>query len=223
MKLAALFSGGKDSTFSLYLAQKEGHEIKYLLTILSKNEDSYMYDVINVGLTKLQAEAMEIPLIYHESEGKKEEEVLDLKDALRKISKDIDGIVCGTLASDYQRERVQKICDELGLKMLAPLWHTDFESYLHDLVDNKFEIIFTRVQAAGFDESWLGRKLDKQAIADLLKLQDKYKISLVGEGGEYETKVLNCPLFKKRIEILQSEKKWFGNWGVLVVKEAKLC
>ena len=60
-------------------------------------------------------------------------------------------------------------------------------------------------------------------IADLLKLQDKYKISLVGEGGEYETKVLNCPLFKKRIEILQSEKKWFGNWGVLVVKEAKLC
>lgn len=222
MKLAALFSGGKDSTSAIWKVIQEGHEIKYLLTILSKNEDSYMYDVINVGLTKLQAEAMEIPLIYHESEGKKEEEVQDLKDALKKISKDIDGIVCGALASDYQRERVQKICDELGLKMLAPWWHTDFEQYLNILVDNGFEIIFTRVQAAGFDETWLGRKLDKQAIADLLELQRKYRINLGGEGGEYESKVLYCPLFKKHIEILESEKKWFGNWGVFLIKEAKL-
>ncbi len=222
MKLAALFSGGKDSTYSLYLAKMEGHEIKYLVTILSKNEDSYMYDVINVGLTKLQAEAMEIPLIYHESEGKKEEEVQDLKDALKKISKEIDGIVCGALASDYQRERVQKICDELGLKMLAPLWHTDFEKYLNDLVDNNFEVIFTRVQAAGFDEKWLGRKLDKQAITDLLKLHEKYKINIGGEGGEFETKVLDCPLFKKRIEIISSEKKWFDSWGVFVVGDARL-
>ncbi len=222
MRLAALFSGGKDSTAAIWKAKKEGHEVKYLITILARNQDSYMYDVINVSLTKLQAEALDIPLVYHESSGEKEKEVEDLKNILKRIG-NIDGVVCGALASEYQRSRIQKICNELDLKMLAPLWHTDLEKYLNELLENGFEIIFTRVQAEGFDEKWLGRKLDKQAIKDLLALRERYKINIAGEGGEFETKVLDCPLFKKRITILRAEKNWFGDWGVFVVKETTLA
>src|SRR3989344_5984639 len=168
MKLVALFSGGKDSTYALYKALQQGHEIVTLLTVYSKNHESYMYDTSNTFLAKLQAEAMGLKIIEAKSAGKKEEEVEDLKQILSKIK--ADGVVCGALASDYQRVRGQMVCDKLGLKLLAPLWHTDFEQYLRSLVKDGFEVIITRVRAAGFDESWLGRKLDENAIGDLLKI-----------------------------------------------------
>jgi predicted ATP pyrophosphatase (TIGR00289 family) len=165
---------------------------------------------------------MDLKLVEGRSAGKKEEEVEDLKNILSKIG--ADGVVCGALASDYQRTRVQKICDELGLKLLAPLWHIDFEQYLRDLVDDEFEIIITRTRAAGFDERWLGRKLDNKAIYDLLKIESEHRINLGGEGGEYDTKVLYGPIFKRRIVIIKSRKVWDERThnGEFVIEDAKL-
>src|SRR3989344_1017647 len=168
MKLISLFSGGKDSTYAMWLAMKEGHQIAYLATVHSKNPDSYMYDTSNIGFTVLQAQAMTMQIVSKESYGEKEREVDDLEVLLQGLQ--AEGVVCGALESEYQRKRVQKVCDELGLKLLAPLWHTDVEKYLRSMVDDGFEIVFTRLQAEGFDESWLGRTLDSKAIDDLLKL-----------------------------------------------------
>lgn len=220
MKLAALFSGGKDSTKALMEAIKQDHEIKYLATIHSKNPDSYMYHTPNIGLTLMQSHCLGIQLVSKESLGEKEKEVEDLKILLSSL--DIDGVVCGAIASKYQKERIERVCNELKLKLLTPLWKRDFEELLKEMIESNFEIIITAVAAEGFDESWLGRRINEECIKDLIKLKEKFGINLCGEGGEFETIVLDCPLFKKKIEITKAEKIWKDNSGIYEIKDAKL-
>jgi len=203
MKLAVLFSGGKDSCYSAYLAKKEGHEIVCLITIFSENKESYMFHIPSIKKTKHQAEAMDLPLIIQKTKGKKEEELIDLEKAIKK-AKDkykIQGIVTGALHSVYQASRIQKICDKLKLKCINPLWHKNEIEYLEELIKNKFKVIIIGIAAYPLNQSWLGRKIDKSFIKEVKRLNEKYKIHPAGEGGEFETFVLDCPLFKKPIEI----------------------
>ena len=223
MKLASLWSGGKDSAYATYLALKEGHEIKALVTIFPEKEDSWMFHYPCIQLTKLQAKAIGIKQIVKKTKGEKEKELEDLKKVLCKIKK-IDGIVSGAIASNYQKSRIDKICNELGLKHLSPLWQENQEKVLEEEIRAGFEIVITGVFAEGFNKSWLGRKIDDKAIKELLELNKKFGISVSGEGGEYESFVKYCPLFKKKIEILNSEIYWDSktNSGYLIPKKAKL-
>lgn len=214
MHLATLFSGGKDSTYAALLAKRAGHEIAYLVTVRSDNLDSWMWHTAAIGLTELQARAAGIPLIVVKTAGKKENELDELKTALKNLN--IDGVVAGAVASKYQKDRIQKICDELGLELLAPLWGKEPKQLLQEMLAEKFEIIFTAVAAEGFDKSWLGRRLDEKAIDDLIALNKKFGIHISGEGGEYETAVLACPLFKQRIRV-KTEPLWHNNSGILKV------
>jgi len=203
MKAAVLFSGGKDSCYSAYLAKKQGYEIACLISIFSENKDSYMFHTPSIEKTRKQAKVMNIPLIIGKTKGEKEIELRDLKKAIKK-AKDkfkIDTIVTGALYSDYQASRIKKICDELKIKCFNPLWHKDEIDYLNELVKNKFKIIITGVAAYPLDKSWLSREINKEFIKDVKKLKDKYKIHPAGEGGEFETFVLDCPLFKHPLKI----------------------
>ena len=220
MKLAVLFSGGKDSTFVIFKALKEGHKIGYLATVHSKNPESFMYHTANIGLTVFQAESMGMKLVSSECLGEKEKEVHEIENLLKTM--EVEGVLCGAIRSEYQKKRVEKVCKEMKLKLLAPLWHVDEEKYLRELVKSGFEVMITDVAADGFDESWLGRVIDEKCIKDLLALKKKHKISIVGEGGEYETAVLDCPLFKQRIEVTKAEKVWHGTSGRYVISDAKL-
>ncbi len=224
MKLGALFSGGKDSTFALYWAIKNNHSIECLISLKAARTDSYMFQVANIELTKLSAQALGLPIIFEKTSGIKEKELDDLKRAILRAKKEfgIEGVTAGALASNYQKERVEKICKELGLKVFAPYWQYNQEKYLREILEAGFEIIFTRVAALGFTEKWLGRKLDEKAIEDLKKLNQKYHVHLGGEGGEFETLVLEGPIFKKRIEILEAEKVFHANEGELLIKSAVL-
>lgn len=203
MKSAVLFSGGKDSCYSAYLAKNNGYELTCLITVLSENKESYMFHTPSITKTKKQAEVMSLPLITQKTKGKKEEELKDLEKVITKaIGKyKIEAIVTGALSSAYQSSRIQKICDKLDLKCFNPLWHKDEFEYLHELIKNKFEIIITGIFAYPLDKSWLGRKIDKKFVEDVKELHKKYKIHPAGEGGESETFVLNCPLFKKELKI----------------------
>lgn len=224
MRVAVLFSGGKDSTSALFWAVKQGFEIKSLITVLSDRNDSFMYHIPNAELTKFQAEAMNFPLIFVHSTGIKEKELIELKQILQDLKKQklIDGVVTGALASVYQASRIQKICDSLKLKCFNPLWQKNQEQHLKDLLKQKFDTMIVGVAAAGLDEKWLGRMLDKKAIAELIELEKKFKINVAAEGGEFETFVLDCPLFKKKLKIIKAEKKWNGNIGEYLIKEIKL-
>ncbi|OYT51587.1 TIGR00289 family protein [Candidatus Bathyarchaeota archaeon ex4484_135] len=220
MRLAALISGGKDSMLALHHAVWEGHEVAYLVAMFPQRADSWMFHVPNVHLTPLVAEALGIPLVKGLTSGLKERELEDLKAVLAKL--DVDGIVSGPVRSRYQKERIDRICRDLGLVSYAPLWGRDELAILRELVEGGFEAIFVGVFAYGLDSSWLGRRLDEEAIRDLLALRDRYDISLIGEGGEYETLVLDAPLYRSKLEITDYEVLWDGYTGVLKVLSARL-
>jgi len=220
MRVAALVSGGKDSALSLYRALKQGYEVKFLVTMLPQREDSWMFHFPNIHLTDLFAKAAEIPLVKAETFGIKETEVEDLKKLLATL--DIEGVVSGAISSRYQKERIDKICRELNLKSISPLWQEDSIQVLKEIVNLDFEVVIVGVYAYGFDQSWLGRKINQATLNDLIELNSKYQISPAGEGGEYETLVLDAPFFKKKIRLLRTEKTWENHSGHLLVREAKL-
>ena len=207
MKCAILFSGGKDSTYAAYLAKHEGHKISCLISIISKNPESYMFHTPSISKVEKQAESMEIPLIKWETEGEKELELKDLENAIKKAKKEfeIELIVTGAVESEYQKSRIQKICDKQNLKCFNPLWKINQINLLKELIKNKFEVLIIGVFAYPLDETWLGKKVDESFIKEVEKLQEKYKINPAGEGGEFETFVLNCPLFKKKLRLKDSE------------------
>jgi len=221
MRVAVLSSGGKDSTLSLYHALKEGYEVEYLVTMIPQREDSWMFHYPNIHLVDLFAEAVAIKLVKAETVGVKEEEVEDLKRVLASL--DVEGVVSGAIASQYQKSRIDKICKELNFKSIAPLWQKDPLNLLKEVVNLDFETVIVGVYAYGFDKSWLERKIDSTTINALIELNKKYGISLVGEGGEYETLVLDASIFKKRIRIIEKEKIWENQSGYLLVKKAELA
>jgi diphthine-ammonia ligase len=220
LRVAALISGGKDSALALYKAIRCGCEVEYLATMIPQREDSWMFHYPNIHLVDLFAEATEIPLVKGETSGVKEVELEDLKHLLGKL--DVEGIVSGAVFSEYQKTRIEKICGELRLVSVAPLWHENPLKLLREIVSEDFEIIFVGVYAYGFNAEWLGRKIDQKTIDELIQLNKKHQISMVGEGGEYETLVLDAPFFRKKIKLLKVEKVWQGQSGYLFVKEARL-
>ncbi|MBU2503727.1 MAG: diphthine--ammonia ligase [Nanoarchaeota archaeon] len=204
MKLGVLFSGGKDSTLAAWLAKKQGHELICLITLVSSNQDSYMFHTPSISKTEKQAESIGLPLLIEKTKGDKELELKDLERAIKKAKEKykIQGIVTGAVGSVYQASRIQKICDKLNLECFNPLWQKDQFELLEDLIKNKFEVIITGVAAYPLDGTWLGRVIDKKFIKDLKPLVEKYKINPAGEGGEFETFVLAAPgLFKKPLKV----------------------
>ena len=223
MQLGVLFSGGKDSTLALHLAA-EKEEVVCLITILSKNKESYMFHTPNIDITALQAEALGLPQITKTTEGEKEKELSDLEDAIAEAARkfQIEGIVTGAVESAYQAERVQRICNRLGLWCFNPLWKHDQKALLEELLRKQFKVIISGVFAYPLDEKWLGKQIDTQLIDRLVDLQQKYGLSPSGEGGEIETTVLDAPLFKKKIDVLDYSIEAKGNSGVFRIKQARL-
>ncbi|MCK9292966.1 MAG: diphthine--ammonia ligase [archaeon] len=208
IKLVSLYSGGKDSNLSLWLMQKQGYEVSCLISVIPENKDSYMYQKPELEIIKKQAKALDIPLITKHTKGEKEKELLVLKAAIveAKEKYDIKGVVSGALYSNYQKERIQRICDELNLKMFTPLWHKDQREELKELLDNNFEIMIVKIAGLGLTIKWLGKILNLKDLEELKKLNKKYGFNVAGEGGEYETIVLNAPNFKKKIKIPKFKK-----------------
>ena len=223
MKLGVLFSGGKDSTFALHMAA-EKEEVACLITLASKNEESYMFHTPNIGVTSLQAEAMELPILQKPTEGKREDELADLKDAIAQAVRDykIEGVVSGAIESVYQSERIQRICSQLDVWCFNPLWKRRQKEHLEEIVEKGYDVIISGVFAYPLDSTWLGKRLDRDLTEKLLLLKEKFDVSPSGEGGEIETTVLDAPLFKKRIEVLGSEVAGKGNSVVLRIKNVRL-
>lgn len=223
MKLGVLFSGGKDSHLALFRAMNY-HEIACLITIESKNKESYMFHVPNINITEMQAKAMEKPIIKIPTKGIREMELEDLKKAIEMAIENynIEGVVSGAIRSTYQASRIQKICDELNVWCFNPLWLEREEKIIEEIIKNSFEVVIAGVFAYPLTERFLGKKIDEKIFDELKKLKDKYNISLVGEGGEFETTVLDAPFYKKKIKIVESEIKYSNYSGVLNIKKAIL-
>ena len=225
MNLAALFSGGKDSTFSIYKEKQKGNDITCLVTIFPISDESMFLHYPNIHVTKLQARSMNIPHIFSQTNS------VDVKTEMNEIQKlfaqakkdfKIEGIVHGGILSKFQKDRFENVCSKLDLKVFSPLWEINQKEYLKDLVKSKFRFIITSISSAGLDESWLGKEFTMDDVERIGKLATKHGFNLSFEGGEAETLVLDCPLFSSPIKIINSKKSWDGYRGRFEITEAIL-
>lgn len=225
MGLGALFSGGKDSVFATYSCIRAGLEVSCIITLQSVNLDSWMFHTQNIWLVDLQAESMGIPAVKGRTSGKKGYEQRDLKKVLEMARKEhgIGAVASGAIASRYQYERIKTSAGRLGLKLVAPLWHRDPVEMFEEMLSAGFDIRFSSVSALGLNVDMLGKRIDREMLKRLVELNRRYGLHISGEGGEYESLVLDCPLFQSRIVVRESENvienEHTGRW---VVKRAVL-
>ncbi|MGV8169555.1 MAG: diphthine--ammonia ligase [Candidatus Nanoarchaeia archaeon] len=225
VRLAVLLSTGKDSCLAAQLMIEQNYSIECFITIESKNKDSYMYHGPNTQLAKLQAQAAEKPLILQTTSGEKEKELFELRKAIiAAIEKyHVEGIVTGALFSHYQRDRIEKICDELGLKCFSPMWHMLQEKELEVLLAKKIKFCIVKIAADGLTKEWLGKVITEKEISKLLELKEKIGFNVAGEGGEYESLVLDAPFFKKEIVLKKTRIEEEDEiTATLIVEEAEL-
>ncbi|MBW2988757.1 diphthine--ammonia ligase [Candidatus Woesearchaeota archaeon] len=219
MKIGALVSGGKDGWYAAYKASQE-NELVCLVAIKSRNKESYMFHIPNIELVRVQAKAADVPLVWWETEGIKEEELEDLKQAIE-IAKEkyrIEGLVSGAIRSNYQKERIDKICCELKIKSITPLWQIDEELYLNELI-KRCNVIITGIAADGLKKEFLGMRIGLTFMDRMRSLN----VSPIGEGGETESFVLDCPLFKEKIVVEEAEKEMESEFcGVYNIKKARI-
>ncbi|ORZ05425.1 protein E01A2.5 [Absidia repens] len=224
MKVLGLVSGGKDSAYNMMQCVAHGHEIVALAnlkppTAAGKDElDSYMYQTVGHDAIHFYADCMELPLYRRDITGQPiaqeseytlthNDETEDLFFLLKEILEkhpDIKGVSVGAILSNYQRVRVEHVCERLGLTSLAYLWERNQKELLAEMVDAGVNAILIKVAAMGLKSSHLGKTLE-QMYPELCSLNDKYDLHICGEGGEYETFTLDCPLFKKRIVLDETE------------------
>jgi ABC transporter with metal-binding/Fe-S-binding domain ATP-binding protein len=181
-----------------------------------------MFHYPNVEWTRIQAEAMGLPHQFLDVVGKDEMKGLERALMTLKTRRGVSGLVTGAVASDYQKARFDNMCDGIGMKSYAPLWHKTPRLLVENLEKSGFRIILTSVAAKGLDESWLGRELTEQEWSKLERLSEIHGIHLTGEGGEYESFVLDAPHFSKTIEIEESRNEWHGDSGRMVIEKASL-
>jgi len=225
LRIGALFSSGKDSCLALWIMKRQNCRISCLISLQTKNPDSFMFHKPDAKTLKLQSEAAGIPLFLGKTLGEKEKELADLKKTIAGAKKKfgLDGIVSGAVASNYQKQRIQKICEELGLKLFSPLWGMKQDKVLEELFSENFEFIFTKIAGLGLGKEWLGRKITLGDLERLKEIEKKTGFNVAGEGGEFESLVLNAPFFSKKLEILESKIIMKNeNSGELAIKKAVL-
>jgi ABC transporter with metal-binding/Fe-S-binding domain ATP-binding protein len=220
MRLAGLFSGGKDSTFSLLKSLRKGHQIPCLISIHPFNDESLLYHFPNSNLFKKISKAVEIPIIERYCNNtSKEHEINQLTSSVKQAMDEysIEGLTHGAISSKFQLDIFQTICTDLNLKLYSPIWNIEPYQYYNELFASHFEFIITRVASLGLDEKWLGKTINENTYDELKKCSEKYKFNLTFEGGEAETLVLNCPIYKKRIKIVRSNIQWDGIRGTFEI------
>ena len=220
MRLAALFSGGKDSTYATYVMEQQGHSVPILVSVLPDDPDSMVFHTPNLHLLPRMAEAMGRELVTARSDGSEEGDLDALAKALGPL--DVEGVVTGAIASDYQWDRINGVCERLGLKVFSPLWRKDPEALMRDLISSGVRAVVVTVMAEGLGPEWLGRSLDASAVEDLLELQRRTGVSPSGEGGEYESLVVDSPIHSRRLELVEAERSVSRDRARLIVSKLEL-
>ena len=203
LKLGALVSSGKDSIYAMHTMMQQNYKISCMLTLHSKNPDSFMFQSHGTEMARLQSQSINIPLLEKETKGEKEKELEDLRTLLKEAKEkyQIEGVITGALYSNYQRDRIENICDELALKIFSPLWHIDQEQEMRDILKKGFRFIIVKIAADGLDESWLGKEISNEDIDKLVELNKKIGINIAFEGGEAETLMIDGPVFKQKLSV----------------------
>ena len=225
-----------------------GWDVECIVSVGIQSEDSMMFQTNGVSLAALQSTAMKVPWLPVVSDGEEELEISDLEQALsgntdsERCFKEmwqedwlrpeelvlhegtlvVDALVVGALRSDYQKTRIDRMCERLGIISFCPLWHHDSYLHMQSLIEHGFEVMFVSVSADGLNEEWLGRMLDEGSLLELKRLSEEHRFNIDGEGGEFETIVLSSPCMDRQIECV-TESLWEGIRGSISIREARLA
>ena len=221
MKVAVLASGGKDSTYASWWALMLGWDLEVMITVKITGDDSMMFQLQNTEVVEFQAKSIGVDWVEVKSLGIENDEIVDLEEAIREYDGDLDAIVVGALRSDYQKTRIERMCERLNLISFCPLWHHSPSEHMNSLVEHGFDVRIVSVSSEGLDQRWLGKKITNESLKELTILSNKFRFNLDGEGGEFETITLNGPHFKKKI-ICEGEKTWNGVRGVWNITKIQL-
>tara|TARA_B100000941_G_scaffold290417_1_gene272364 strand:- start:974 stop:1627 length:654 start_codon:yes stop_codon:yes gene_type:complete len=214
MRVAILSSGGKDSSAAIWWAKCKGWEVTHLVTVTISGEDSMTFQIPGTHLVEYQSVLCNCSWLQVISSGIEDIEMLELQNALSSL--EIDGLVSGALRSDYQKNRIERMCENLRIHSFTPIWHQNVRNHMFELIDNGFEIMITSVSCDGLSDGWLGKILDYESLLELESLSQKYRFNFDGEGGEYETLVISGPHMNGRLRI-ESQKVWDGKRGHLEI------
>lgn len=221
-RVISLLTGGKDSVYSLYYAISQGWEVSETLTICPKVDETLMYHYPNARLAELSSKAMGVRNYRLELDKQGEDKELEVLFSYLSDKRDVDGIVTGAIKSEYQRTRFDRVCEELGIRSISPLWRKDEMALLREMIDFGMEIIIVGISAEGLGKEWLGRKLDLNSLRNLERLSEEFGFNPSGEGGEFETLVVDAPFYRMKIEIIDYEVIWNGYSGIYLIRRAKL-
>ena len=227
MRVAILSSGGKDSTYAHWWAILQGWDVLSLITCKIVKDDSMMFQIPGTQIVKMQADLSDTNYLEFNLTGEEEIEMHELKNYVRGCMKEggplqgLDAIVTGALRSDYQKSRIERMCHELELVSFSPLWHNNSMTHMSGLISEGFELIMSSVSCDGLNDEWIGRTINEETLDELSKLADKYRFNIDGEGGEFETSVVNAPHFSSRI-IVEGEKIWKNGRGFLEIETLKI-
>jgi predicted ATP pyrophosphatase (TIGR00289 family) len=208
MKVAVLFSGGKDSILALQDCLNKGMEVRYLVSFFSEKPEPYMYNYPNMSLAIMQSLSLGFKLVTKKLEPGKEQE--EMKSTLESIRKEIGGLAVGVSLSKGQKAFLSQICKSLGVKLFTPLAGKAQGALWKKALDSGFEIVI--VYSKGMDRKWLGRTVGRKDLR-----------SISGKGSAaFRTLVINGPIFRSRMEITDSGKEWKGKEGRFLIKDARL-
>ena len=200
MSYISSWSGGKDSCFACYKAIREGYNVSHLLNFISKEYKRVSFHGTEAKLIQLQAKAIGTPLLQKETTWNGYEQ--EFKDAVKSLMPNgVKGIVFGDIYLQEHKDWVERVCGELGIEAIEPLWGQDPERVLLEFIDAGFEATIVSAKSELFDDKWIGRKVDRELLSHL---KDN-NIDLCGENGEYHTFVTDGPMFKKKIKITKSQ------------------
>jgi diphthine-ammonia ligase len=225
VRLACLFSGGKDSTYSILRAKEMGHETACLITLHPAADDSLVFHHPNSQVTKHLAESMQIPLLEFDIQGRsKEDESQALENAVvqAKVLYSINGVLNGGISSRFQKKVFDEVCLNHKLTPIAPMWGADPVAYMRELLDRGFQIMIVAVSAMGLGKEWLGTILDRHSLDTLYALSKKNGFNVNFEGGEAETLVIDCPIYHKKLQVKNADIHWDGQRGMFEIRDAAL-
>ena len=247
MRVAILCSGGKDSAYAAWWAMMQGWDTVAIITIGIKGNDSMMFQIPGTFVSAFQSVSMGVPWLPVQSTGLEELEISDLEDAIlgKRDSREdyeslwpfhidtppdleiftgkleIDALISGALRSDYQKTRIERMCQRLDIKSFSPLWHKNSVDHMESLIEHGFEVKFISVSSEGLDRSWLGKSLTMENLTLLKSLATKFRFNLDGEGGEFETITINGPHMKNRI-YCEGEAKYKSGRGIWEIQKANI-
>ena len=210
MRVAVLSSGGKDSAAAWWWAMCKGWSIEALVTVIITDDDSPMFQIPSTHLVERQAQCAGLPWVEVRTTGQTPHDIAALEEALRPL--DLDGFVSGALRSDYQKSRLERMAERLGMHSWTPLWHQSGHEHLKGMIDHGFEIMMTGVSAEGLTQKWLGCVLTPDMFTELATLAKKHRFHVEGEGGEYETLVIGGPHLNDRL-LIEGTVHWDGVRG----------